>query len=307
MSNSHASTIITKKDIVYTMSEKNEPAVNVEDGGQVVLHVRDSLDGEIEAVSEGFLNEERLNPATGPVFVEGAEPGDLLVAHIEKIELAESGFLMTLPKLNMVNDELTKPAVRHISIEGEEAIFSDDLRLPLNPMIGFIGTAPKGDSIPNLMPGLHGGNMDYRGIEEGADVILPVNVPGGLLALGDLHAAMGDGELGGSGLEIEGIVTIRLNIVKKKTLLGPMVINDDLVVAIATEDTLDEASQSVVNNMMDFMVEECGVDRIEAGFLLSCVGNLGVCQISNPVKTVRLEIPRTILGEKGLSRSSLIK
>lgn len=294
---------LAKDHIVYALSPTNAPALHVANGATVEVHTYDCFEDQIQSVDQDFgeLNWERINPATGPIYVEGAEPGDLLVAHIQKIELADHGVMTTGPNLGVLGDELLQNVIRIIPIRSGKAIFSENLELPLNPMIGVIGTAPAMDSIPCGTPGGHGGNMDCKRITEGAYLILPVNVPGGLFALGDLHAAMGDGEVAVCGIEVAGKVTVQLHVLKGKSWPAPMIVNENMVMTIASAKQLDDAANQAVKNMVHFLEQELGMDKAEATFLLSAAGDLCICQVVDPLKTARLELPRWIAEKQGFS------
>lgn len=150
---------------------------------------------------------DHINPATGPIYVEGAEPGDLLAVHMHKIELAERGVMTTGPGMGVLGDELTENVVRMIPIKDGKSIFDDDIALPLRPMIGVIGTAPAGEDVP-------------------------CGTPGALFALGDLHASMGDGEVAVCGIEFAGAVTAEFRVLKDQPWRAPMVIDDNHVMTI---------------------------------------------------------------------------
>lgn len=217
---------IHKDHIIYSMSPENKPCMEVEIGSSLVFETYDCFENQID--SEDVVLQEldwnRINPATGPVYVKGAEPGDILVVTIEKIEIAEQGVLTTGANLGVMGDELNENTVKIVPIHNEYVLFSSELQIPINPMIGVIGTAPKEESISCGTPHDHGGNMDCKEIKEGTTLLLPVNVPGALLALGDLHAAMGDGEIGVSGVEVAGEVTVTVQTIKGKQWPLPMAI-----------------------------------------------------------------------------------
>lgn len=292
---------VPNNQLIYAMSKDHRPVLTVPDGAQLVFQTYDCFEDQIQSESQDFgeLDWNRINPATGPVYVEGAEPGDLLVVRIERIELADHGVMTTGPKLGVLGDELTQNVIRMIPIRDGKAVFSPQLEIPLNPMIGVIGTAPAGAAVPCGTPGAHGGNMDCKRITEGAQLILPVSVPGALLALGDLHAAMADGEVAVCGVEIAGSVTVRLQVLKGKRWPAPMIVNDDAVITIASEKQLDDAAVRAVKNMVRWLEAECGMDTAEATFLLSIAGDLRVCQVVDPLKTARVELPRWIAEKQG--------
>ncbi|ARU62134.1 acetamidase [Tumebacillus avium] len=288
---------VSKRDLIYAMSSENAPVLTVEDGAQVVFETCDCFENQITAADTPFaeLDWNRINPATGPVYVEGAQPGDVLQVQIERIAIGDRGVMVSGPGLGVIGDLLEENVIRLIPIEDGQAVFSDRISLPLNPMIGVIGTAPAGDPVSCGTPDQHGGNMDCKVIREGTTLYLPVNVPGALFALGDLHAAMGDGEVGVCGVEIAGEVTVTLSLLKGKRWPLPMAKTDTHLYTIASEHLLDDAAATATRNMVQYLESECGMSKHEAIALLSIGGNLQICQVVDPLKTCRFELPLEIL------------
>lgn len=227
--------------------------------------------------------------------MERAEPGDILEVTIEKIKLADRGVMMTGPGVGVLGEDLSENVIQMVPIREEKVILLDKIELPLNKMIGVIGTAPaNGESISCETPDKHGGNMDSKVITEGSTLYLPINVPGALLAMGDLHAAMGDGEISVCGVEIAGEVTVSVNVIKGKQWKVPMVKTEHALYTIASEPSLDEAATAATKNMINFLEAEAEVSKHDATFLLSIGGNLQISQVVNPLKTVRFELPMSI-------------
>lgn len=152
-----------------------------------------------------------------------------------------------------------------------------------------------------MTPMNHGGNMDCTRIEAGCSLYLPVNAPGALLAMGDLHAIMGDGEVGNCGVEIGGRVTMRVHVLKGLALEYPMIRNSQKWITVAYGETLDEAGDKAVLQMFSFLTEHAGADPVDAGMYLDMLGDLAVCQIVNPMKTMRLELPRLVTEAEGFT------
>ncbi len=281
---------ITADKKIGWMDKKNIPAAVCAAGDTVVFETEDCSDGAITADGRYDDSRPRLgNPATGPLYVTGAHPGDLLKVTVLAIRTADRGFMGT-------------GFGRHCfrTVEGERQYRVFDLKdgqteiggkpVPLSPMIGVIGTAPAGAEIDTLTPSDHGGNMDCTAIGEGAMVWLPVFTEGALLAIGDLHAVMGDGEVFLYGLETAGEVTVRVDVVKNGGLRMPAVLRDGVFSVIASGETLEACSERAVTQLYDLMVTN-GWDRTEAGFLLSMKCDLAVCQTVNPLLTVRAGLP----------------
>ena len=292
---------VTRDQLIYAMSAQNTPVLKVEDGATLIFETCDCFENQITSVNTPFnsLNWNRINPATGPVYVEGAEPGDILAVTIDRIKIADHGVMLTGPGLGVMGSELETNQIKLIPIRGEKASFQEGLELPLNPMIGVIGIAPEHEEISCGTPGLHGGNMDCKIIKEGCTIYLPVNVPGALLAMGDLHAVMGDGEVSVSGVEIQGEVTVRVNVLKNLDWKLPLVRTTESVYTIASELTLDEAVVTVTKNMVHLLETKCNLTKDDAIKLLSIAANLQICQVVDPLKTVRMELSIRILETLG--------
>lgn len=288
---------------IYTMSPFNSPVLKVENGASLVFETCDCFANQIKTPDTKFetLDWERINPATGPVYVDGAEPGDILVVRIDEIKVASQGTMLTGPQLGTLGDQLRENTIRTIPIREGKAIYENTLKIPLNPMIGVIGTAPAADSVPCGTPGKHGGNMDCKIIKEGTTLYLPVNVPGALLALGDLHAAMGDGEVSVCGLEVPGEVTLTVSILKDQQLPLPFARTEKAIYVIASEKSLDEAVKTATQLMAEFLVSKSSLDIYDAVNLLSLVGNLQICQVVDPLKTIRLELAQSYLDQLGIT------
>ena len=283
---------LSETQVIYAMSPTNPPVLTVEPKSQITFETADALCGQITSAEDRLdaLDWNRVNPATGPVYVKGAEPGDVLSVKIEAIEIAGSGVMITGKNMGVLGHLLEESSTKIVPIEGNTAIFSEKIRLPLNKMIGVIGTAPKEGAISCGVPDSHGGNMDCKEIKEGATVLLPVNVPGALLALGDLHAAMADGEICVTGIEISGKVTVTVDVLKNKTLPLPMILTDTHVMTLASHEDLDQAVDMAVLNMVSYLQTEHGFPMDEAAMLLSIAGDVRICQVVDPKKTARVEL-----------------
>ncbi|MFF2533288.1 acetamidase/formamidase family protein [Brevibacillus sp. NPDC058079] len=284
---------VKKQDVIYAMSPENQPVLKVEAGSIVAFETCDCFEDQIQSADTVFqeLDWNRINPASGPIYIEGTEPGDILVVHIQKIEIKNQGVMVTGPELGVMGFALQENVIKMIPIQDGQAVLSDKLQVPVNPMIGVIGTAPAKEAISCGTPGDHGGNMDCKQMREGTTLLLPVNVPGALFALGDLHAAMADGEVAVCGVEIAGEVTVKLDVIKGKQWPLPMAVNQEHLITIASEKELDKAADRAVINMVQFLHEELGVEKAEATFLLSAAGDLRICQVVDPLKTARMELP----------------
>ena len=292
---------IRRETAVYAMSAKNPPAARAGSGDTLVFETADCFGGQIvkETDRMGALDWSRINPATGPVYVEGAEPGDTLKVEILQIALAPQAAMVEAPGEGITGLAATEEMTKILPVRDGAVVFSDRVTLPVCAMIGVIGTAPAQEEIPTGTPAAHGGNMDCKRIGEGATLYLPVNVPGALLAMGDLHAVMGDGEVCVCGAEIAGEVTVRVSVVKGQPLPLPFLVTKEHAMAIYSAPGLDAAAEGTVLRMRTFLTDAVGLPAHEAGMLLSLAGDLRICQAVDPNKTCRMELPLSILEQLG--------
>ena len=285
---------VTRKDVIYQMSAENRPVLSIDSGETVVFETYDCYQGQLLPEGTTFQDVDRrfTNPATGPVYVNDAKPGDVLKITIQKMELGPIGILDIGKNPGALKGFFDSVTIKRLSVVGDTLIYNDRLQVKTRPMIGVIGTAPAEGAVSTMTPMDHGGNMDCTRIEEGAALYLPVFVEGGLLALGDFHAIMGEGEVGNCGVEIEGEVTLKIEVVRDMKVTFPMIENAEQWMTVAYGETLDEAAKKATAQMFRFLTEYHGLDPVDAGMLIDMVGDLIICQIVNPMKTVRMEIPK---------------
>lgn len=285
---------ITRNDVIYKMSRDNTPVANVNPGETVVFETYDCYQGQLlpEESTMDQVDRRFVNPATGPVYVNGAMPGDMLKITIEQLKLGPVGILDIGKNPGAFKGCVEGTAINRIRVIDQMLHYNDRLQIPAKPMIGVIGNAPAEGAVSTMTPMDHGGNMDCTRVEEGAILYLPVFVEGGLLALGDFHAIMGEGEVGNCGVEIEGEAVLKLDLVRDMNVTFPMIENEEQWITIAYGETLDEAAGKASRQMYQFLMEYHGLDPVDAVMLIDMLGDLIICQIVNPMKTVRMEIPK---------------
>ncbi len=298
---------LTRDKVFYAFSADLEPVLEIEPGERMQMETHDCFCGQIQTEADTVENLDwgRINPATGPVYVRGAQPGDVLAVEIEDVQVADQGTMVTVPGEGALGDIITEVETRIFRMEEGQAIFSDKVRLPLKPMIGVVGVAPQGEPVPNGTPDAHGGNMDCTLIGAGCTVYLPVNAEGALLGMGDMHAVMGDGEIVVCGLEVPGEVTFRTRVLKDAPLPTPFLETADLVTAVHSALTIDEATDGAIHRMAQFLIEMVGMEVNEAGMIMSLAGEIKFCQVVDPNKTVRFEFPKSILRAYGFDMGDL--
>ncbi|MHB9093255.1 MAG: acetamidase/formamidase family protein [Eubacteriales bacterium] len=290
---------ISSSNSIFKMSPSNNPVANVDTEEIVVFETLDCFSNYIQREEQLFssVGWNLINPATGPIYINGAEPNDTLKVEILDIKVADQGVICAAPNFGVLGEIITEEVTKVIPVREGKAIFNDKIHLSIKPMIGVIGTSPAREEIPTGTPGNHGSNMDCKRIVKGSVLYLPVNVPGGLLAMGDLHAVMGDGEIVVCGLEISGEVTVRVTVLKELSLPLPMLQEGDSIMTLASSATLDEAAKLATMNMHSFLIKQLNMDIVEAGMLLSLAGDLRICQVVDPLMTARMELPLWILGK----------
>ncbi len=291
---------VARDQSVFSLSAEAAPVVRIRPGDSLVLDTADCFSDQIQSAEDtpGAVDWGHINPATGPVFVEGAEPGDVLSVLIERIDVAHRGVMAVSGDFGVLRDRFEGMSFAMIPIEGGFARVAG-VSVPVRPMIGVIGVAPAGSAVPCGSPGSHGGNMDTRLIGEGATLYLPVFVTGALLAAGDLHAAMGDGEICGTGVEVAGSILLRVDIRRDVKLTNPVVETSEVVATIASAETLDEAADSATREMADLLTQRLGLSAADATMLMSAAGQLQVSQVVDPLKTARYAMSKEILARFG--------
>lgn len=237
--------------------------------------------------------------ATGPIAVAGAGPGDALVLAIERIDLDPDASMWAKPGRGAfgerLSETLTGVLVRPTPLRAGHAIFSDRIAIPLRPMVGVLGIAPTGDPSPTSWPGRHGGNLDCRLVTEGNSIYLPVAAPGALIGIGDLHAAMGDGEIMLTGVETAGAVTVRAEIVRNWAFSGPWVETTTEWVALGSARAMDAALDVALRQMTSLLTSRGGLTFEEAGMLCSAAADCTICQVVNPQVTIRIALPKSLV------------
>ena len=291
-------TISRDVGIIYEFNETNQPIATVVSGAMVRVETYDCFKNQINSESMELtdLDWNQINPATGPIFVEDAKPGDVLKVTIHTIEIDSQGVMLVGPNLGVMGQQIDKMSAKILPIENNKILFND-LQLPINKMIGVIGVAPNGQGVNCGTPGAHGGNMDNKMVTEGATLYFPVAVEGALFGLGDFHAAMGDGEVSVSGVEVAGAATVTLEVIKGQHLVQPMLENEENFTQIASAMTLDEASKMATQLMITRLVERTDMNVSEVTMLMSAVGQLEICQVVDPLVTVRFVIPKWLLSQ----------
>ncbi len=284
------------RDYVYEFSSKNEPVKRVKKGEIVTFKTLDCFSNQITTEEQLItgIDFNRVNPATGPVYVEDAKAGDVLVVDILKIDVEQAGIASTLPETGPLIHRTGELRTKVLPIKDGNIVFND-IEFPINPMIGVIGVAPKEGEVPCGFPGAHGGNMDCNKIVANSRVYFPVSVPGALFQLGDLHASMGDGEISGTGVEIGGEVKVKLDVIEDFQLEWPVLETEDMWYVIASDDNIELALRYACEQMQSLINRAYGWDMTDAYIYMSIRGSFEICQACKPSgfpAVVRFGVPK---------------
>ena len=289
---------VSRDEVIWAFGPDLEPVLEVDAGAVVTLETNDCFTGQIQ--SEADLVTEidfaRVNSATGPIAVRGAEPGDSLVVELLEVKPGPRGFATLIPGIGQLIDKVDAPLTQVFRVEGDTIHMNDRIRFPLRPMVGVIGVATGGETLTNGFAGEHGGNLDNHLHGPGATVYLPVRQPGGMLAIGDMHASMGDGEICFTGVEIAGEVTIRVDLLKGKQGRWPVT---ELAGSWVTHGTAGpdfmEALDHACEEAARLLVDEWGFTIEEAFVFLSVACDANICQACRPqpFSTIaRMSVPK---------------
>jgi amidase len=289
---------LSRDQIIWGFGPELEPALEVEPGEVVTLETNDCFTGQIQSESDLVTDIDmgRVNSATGPVAVKGAEPGDSLVVEFLSIDPVEQGVATIIPGFGQLIDKVEAPKTHVFRVDGDEIVMTDRIRFPARPMVGVIGVATDGEELTNAYAGKHGGNLDDHLHGPGAKVYFPVRQPGGMFAVGDMHAAMGDGEICGTGVEIAGEVTIRFDLVKGRQAEWPVTELGDRWVAHGTSlGVFMEAMHAACEDAAKLLVDQWGFTIEEAFVFISVACDVNVCQACQPSPfsaIARVEVPK---------------
>jgi acetamidase/formamidase len=282
-------------------------------GASVEFDVFDASGGQLtpasSASSIGQLDFGKINPVTGPVFVDGAEPGDVLKITLLSFRPSGWGWTANIPGFGLLADDFLEPALHCWDYDPHTlapAMFGRHGRVPLKPFTGTIGVAPAAPGLHSVVPPRRvGGNMDVRDIAQGTELFLPVEVPGALFSVGDTHAAQGDGEVCGTAIESAMQVSLQFDLMKRTALSfprfrtpGPVTRHLDARgydVTTGIGPDLMEAARAAVRSMVDLLQALHHLPAIDAYLLCSVCGDLRISEIVDlPNWTVSFYFPRVI-------------
>jgi acetamidase/formamidase len=290
------------------------PALTVAPGATIEFACADASGGQLTAASTvadvGTLDFGRINPVTGPVFIDGAEPGDALKVTIREFKPSGTGWTAIIPGFGLLADQFTNPALHLWSYDKSgksPAMFSPKAKIPLKPFAGTIGVAPAEPGLHSIVPPRRvGGNLDIRDLAEGTVLYLPIEVAGALFSVGDTHAAQGDGEVCGTAIESPMNAVFSFDLEKRAglkmprfTTNGPVTRHFDSAgyeVTTGIGPDLMEGSRAAVSQMIDLLGRRFGLSGEDAYMLCSVAADLRISEIvDQPNWIVSYYFPRLVL------------
>ncbi|UCB45143.1 MAG: acetamidase/formamidase family protein, partial [Spirochaetota bacterium] len=290
-----------------THSAAHEPRMTVRPGERFQVETElatgawlQTIDSDPEGTASTFPY---VNPTTGPVFIEGTKPGDMLVVLVEKIEVEDLGYTQIIqghnPFINWVRKEEWGNQFKVVRISDGVVHWSETLKLPVTPMIGTIGTAPEIGAITNADNGLHGGNMDIQEVAEGNTLFLPVFVEGALLHMGDVHAIQGDGELCcGGGIEARSTLTVSVEVAPKPTsMTWPRIETPTHIATVGCARPLEDAFRISVEEMIYWLGEDYGLSQPNAVMLLGQIAEARCTQLVDPKYSYICKVRKSYLDK----------
>jgi amidase len=303
--------------VYYTYCHSHPPAARIASGDTVVTKTRDASNDAFKptdkTLAAGNLDLSRVNPQTGPFYVEGAEPGDALKVTLNKISLNRDwGWGGAIPYFGALAPEyktmmVTPPVqdtlyvwrfdrARNVAILDMPKSKIGKAEVPLRPFFGTIGTAPYGkECISSLVPGTHGANMDFNEVVQGVTMYFPVFERGALFMLGDGHAAQGDGEIMGAAIETSFDVEFTVEVVKNKKISWPRLENDRFIMSIGSTRPLIDALRLACADLIDWMAADYGFDKMEAYQLLGQAAQIEIANVVDPSYSVACQIDKKYL------------
>lgn len=307
----------TEESYAYTFGGR-EPLLTVEPGTVVELTTEDCFGGRVRGPADlpsEVCTFPYLNPVTGPVAVRGAEPGDTLAVHFIDITPArDRGFSSTFPHFGALT-ATHSTAMLHPPLEERVWVYEIDrhagtcrftartgdfsVDLPLDPMHGTVGVAPgAGETLMSITPGAHGGNMDTPEMRAGTTAYFGVQVPGGLLSVGDGHARQGEGEVCGTAVETAMRTVVAVDLVKGGAPAWPRLESDGFLLSTGSARPLEDAFRISQHDLVGWTAELLGLDQLDAYQLVSQAGLAPAANVCDTNYTMLAKLPKAVLGQR---------
>ena len=301
---------LSRQQVHFGWDNSLTPVTVVGPGTTVTLDLVEASGGQLNATSSASdldnLDFGLLNPVTGPLFIDGAEPGDTLSITIDELDVSGWGWSANLPGFGLLSDQFPDAFLAPSTLADGAARLSFGAGVPIVPMIGTIGVALPDPGLHSVVPPRRfGGNLDIRHITRGSTLLLPVGVSGALLSVGDTHAAMGDGEVCGTGIETDAVVSLRVEVLKDREITFPRYVTHESSArtgaALATTGIgpdLMTATRDAASAMIDEIVRRTGIAPVEAYILASVAADLKISEVVDaPNWVISMHLPLAIIED----------
>ena len=300
--------VLTNDQTHTKFSRLIEPVVRVPSGSVIEAFTHECTGGQLNLKSTvedaAKVDWDRIHTLTGPVYVEGAEPGDVLAVRLLELEPADWGWMEIHPDFGFLAGEFDKPVLQTFALDKEknEVEFADGIRIPLKPFAGVMGVAPDTDEMLNTIPPrANGGNLDDPNLVAGTTVYFPVFVAGGLFSIGDTHAVQGHGEVSGTAIETPMRIVYEISVIKGgRTIPEPQYETNEYYATTGFATTIDEAAKKATRYMIDYLVDTKGLSREQAYMLCSLAGDLKIAEtVDVPHMLVTMHMSKHIFVKPG--------
>ena len=288
---------LTRDHRIYFLDPAAEPAIAINSGEELIVETWDAFEGLRDPAA---LNAKALKcPATGPIYVNGAEPGDALKVEFISITPKEGAAHMVMPGRGFLEEEFTAGYPTVMDFDGNQVVLPSGLRLEMQPSMGLVATTPTYVQNTASDSGPYGGDIDMKELVAGSVIYMPVFVPGGLLALGDCHAVVGDGAVAGTGAECSADSHLRVTVEKGMGIASPRALTPEHFVVLSYGEELAPAMKQAVRDMVDFLIREKGLPPYDAYTLCSLAGDVRVSRTFRPISPVKMMLSRAALEQLG--------
>jgi acetamidase/formamidase len=298
--------VLTKDQTHTKFSRRIAPAVRVPSGSIIEAFTHEATGGQVTPTSTtgdtANIDWDRIHTLTGPVYVEGAEPGDMLAVRLLELEPADWGWMENHPDFGFLTGEFSTRVLQTFRLDKarNEVEFAPGIRIPLKPFAGVMGVAPDTDEMLNTIPPrANGGNLDDPNLVAGTTVYFPVFVAGGLFSIGDTHAVQGLGEVSGTAMETPMRIVYEISVIKgRRSIAEPQYETAEYYATTGFATTIDEAAKKATRYMIEYLTATKGLNRDQAYMLCSLAGDLKIAEtVDVPHMLVTMHMPKRIFAK----------
>jgi len=288
---------LTRDKKVYFLDPNNPPAIKVKSGEELIVETWDAFEGTRDVAA--IQAKPFVAPATGPIYVEGAEPGDALKVEFLSIKPVFDAAHMVMPGRGFLTEMFDKGYPTTMALDGDHVVLPNGIRVKMMPSMGFVANTPTYRQTTASDSGPYGGDVDMKELVAGSTFWVPVFVPGGMLTMGDCHAVIGDGAVGGTGAECSSETHIRVSVEKGMNLTTTRALTPEHFVILSYGEELAPAMKEAVHGMVKFLIDEKKMKPYEAYTLMSMAGDVRISRTFRPISPVKMMLSRKVLDQIG--------